>query len=427
MKEDFLQFIWGFKLFDTADLKTVAGERLEIISTGIQNKNSGPDFYNAKIKIGDTVWAGTVEIHCKASEWNSHKHQGDKAYDNVVLHVVEHADAAIQRSTGENIPMMKITYPQCFLQRYEELAASRLPVPCANYIESIDPFRIKFWLTRIATERMEGKTEEIDKLLAALHGDFEAVFYLVLFRYFGFKTNALPFEMLARSLPVNLLRKHHNSLFALEALLFGQAGFLETNEVEDAYCQQLKSEYAFLRSKYELTPMDCSVWKFAKLRPVNFPTVRIAQLAALLNKHQSLWETLLDADGIYKMFNIFDVTASEYWNNHYVFGKESANQPKKLGTNSINILAINVLSLMFFAYSNYKGDERFRDKALHLLESAKAETNTIISDWQKCKIIPRNALESQALLHLRTAYCAQHQCLQCVIGKEIVGNSLKKI
>lgn len=425
MNEDFLQFIWGLKLFDTADLKTVAGERLEIISTGIQNKDSGPDFYDAKIKIDETVWAGAVEIHCKSSDWNAHKHQNDNAYNNVILHVVETDDASVCRATGEMIPVMKITYPKCFQIRYEELSKSRLTIPCANHLDCIDLFRVKFWLTRIAMERMERKTGEIDKLIAASHGDFEAVFYCVLFRYFGFKTNALPFEMLARSLPVKLLRKHHDSLLSLEALLFGQAGFLETNEIEDSYYQQLKAEYAFLRSKYELTPMDSSLWKFAKLRPVNFPTVRIAQLAALLNKYQNLWEILIDADGLDKIFNIFDVTASEYWNNHYVFGKESTVRQKTLGTNSINVLVINVLSLMFFAYSNYKGDERFIDKALHLLESAKAESNTIISDWKKCNIIPKNALESQALLHLKTEYCSQRKCLQCIIGKEIVGTKLQ--
>ncbi|MDR1895980.1 MAG: DUF2851 family protein [Prevotellaceae bacterium] len=421
MNEDFLQFIWKFRLYDISNLKTDSGEEVQVISVGIQNKNSGPDFYDAKIKIGDTVWAGTVEVHKKSSDWIHHGHQNDKAYNNVILHVVEKNDTVIERAGGEALPALEITYPETFKQRYEELCESKHHIPCANYISGVDAFKIKFWLQRLATERLERKTEEINSLIDVTYNDIEEIFHHVLFKHFGFKTNALPFEMLARSISAQILRKYHHSLPLLEALLFGQAGFLGS-ETEDEYSRNLKSEYEFLQNKHNLVRMDKTLWKYAKLRPGNFPTVRIAQIAALFHKYQNLWETLIRLDDINEVYEFFDVTASEYWENHYVFGKISPARPKKLGKTTIDILIVNVLSPMFFAYSVYKDDDRLREKAIHFLEIAGAESNSAVDEWQRYGIKPCNALESQALLHLSAEYCSKRKCLKCAIGKDVIQN-----
>ncbi|MDR0560412.1 MAG: DUF2851 family protein [Prevotellaceae bacterium] len=424
MNEDFLQFIWNFKLFNSPELRTTDNRKLEVISSGVRNNNSGPDFYNAKIRIDGTLWAGTVEIHRKSSDWNAHGHNRDSAYNSVILHVVENEDTVIHRQNGEILPALQITCPEIYKQRYEELCKSPQNIPCSNYISNVDSFKIKFWLNRIAAERMEKKTQEINNLITVAGGDLEAVFNYVLFRYFGFKTNAVPFEMLAMSLPVRLLRKYHCSLFSLEALLFGQAGFLEQS-IDDEYFNSLKSEYSYLKSKHELAPMDRALWKFSKLRPGNFPSIRIAQIAALLHKYQSLWDIIVPLNNINDIYSIFDVKASEYWDSHYVFGKMSQKKSaKKIGKDSVNIIIINAVSLMLFVYAIYRNNESMREKSLHFLEITDAESNSIISEWSACGIIPVNALESQALLHLKNEYCLHRKCLKCAIGKEVIKNIL---
>lgn len=425
MNEDFLQFIWNFNLFTNTDLKTTEGEKIEIISKGELNKNSGPDFYNAKVKIGDTVWAGTIEIHCNASDWKRHKHETDAAYNNVILHVVEKNDCEIKRNNGQVIPALEITYPHFFKERYTELAKSESAVPCANYLTDIEPFKIQFWLNRMGAERLERKTNEIIDIINQTNGDMDKVLYYLLFKYFGFKVNTLPFEMLVLSIPVKVLRKYYKSLTSLEAVLFGQAGFLPDNP-DDEYQNKLINEYNHIKTLYSLTPIDKSVWKFSKLRPANFPTIRIAQLAQLLNKHESLWNSIMKLDNITDVYRIFDVTASEYWDNHYVFGKESAKKSKKhLGDKAAENIIVNVLSPLLFACAEYKGDEQLREKALYFMENVKAEANSVISEWGNYNIKPSNALESQALLHLKYEYCSNKKCLNCAIGKQVIQNIIK--
>jgi hypothetical protein len=425
MNEDFLQFIWNLGLYDSANLRTGEGEDIEVISAGVRNRDSGPDFYNAKIRIGDTVWAGTVEIHTKSSEWNAHGHQNDDAYNNVILHVVEKNDAVIRRKSGEIIPCVEITCPESFKKRYLELSESTQHIPCANYISDVDPFKIRFWLNRIATERLERKTADVSALMSETTNDLEEVFHCVLFRYFGFKTNALPFEMLARSLPTKLLRKYNHSLSSVEALLFGQAGFLDV-DAEDEYSFRLQTEYQFLRSKHNLAGMDKSLWKYAKLRPTNFPTIRIAQIASILSKYQSLWDIIVKLEDIKAIREIFDATASEYWDDHYVFGKISTKtSPKRLGEAAVDNLIINVLAPMVFSYSIYRGEDALKERAIHFLESLNAESNSVVNEWIKYGIKPANALQSQALLHLQTEYCDSKRCLKCAIGKEVIQNIIR--
>lgn len=423
MNEDFLQFIWNYKLYDPLNLQTISGEKVEILSTGTRNRDSGPDFCDARIKIGDTVWIGAVEIHAKSSEWYAHGHHDDKAYHNVILHVVTNDDMLVRRSGGEILPTLKISYPAAVGERYAELRESRSEIPCANHVGNVDSFKLAFWLNRLATERLERKTAEINDLLDKTFDDVEEVFHFVLFRSFGFKTNALPFEMLARALPCKLLRKYSGSLFQLEALLFGHAGFLERDDIEDDYFKRLKSEYSFLKHKHELAPMDKSIWKYSKLRPINFPTVRLAQVASLLNRHEQLWETIVSLDETKDIRNLFDVCASEYWDSHYIFGKTAAKpSPKKIGETTTDSLMINVVASMLFTYAARRGEEELKEKALNLLEITAPETNRHIAEWDNCKVKPRNALESQALLHLKFEYCTRGKCLNCAVGKEIIQN-----
>jgi hypothetical protein len=272
---------------------------------------------------------------------------------------------------------------------------------------------------------LERKTADISALMNETLNDLEEVFHCVLFRYFGFKTNALPFEMLARSLPAKLLRKYSHSLPSVEALLFGQAGFLNI-DTEDEYSFRLKTEYQFLKNKHNLVERDKSLWKYAKLRPTNFPTVRIAQIAAILSKYQSLWETVVTLEDIKDIREIFDVTASEYWDSHYVFGKVSSKvSPKRLGKDAVDNLIINVMAPMIFTYSIYKDDETLKERTIYFLESLSAESNSVIGEWIKCGVKPTNALHSQALMHLQTEYCANRKCLKCAIGKEVIQNIIK--
>jgi hypothetical protein len=422
MNEDFLQFIWNLGLYDVSSLKTDDGEKVQVIFAGIRNRDSGPDFYNAKIRIGDTLWAGTVEIHKKSSEWNLHGHQNDDAYNNVILHVVEKNDVTIVRKSGEIIPCMEVTCPENIQKRYLELSESKQQIPCANHIPEVDTFKLRFWLNRIAIERLEHKTAVITGLMDETFNDLEEVFHCVLFKYFGFKINALPFEMLARSLPTKILRKYAHSLHSVESLLFGQSGFLDF-DANDDYSFKLQSEYRFLKSKHNLVPLDKSLWKYAKLRPMNFPTIRLAQIAAILNKYQCLWETVANLNSLKDVYKVFDVTASGYWDNHYVFEKISEQaSAKRLGKKAVDNLIINVLVPMIFAYSIYRSDEAMMERAVYFLESLTPESNSTINEWIKSGYRPVNAFESQALLHLQTVYCDSKKCLTCVIGKEVIHN-----
>ena len=422
MSEDFLHFVWKFGLLDKRDLKTAAGEEVEIISAGMHNRDSGPDFNNAKIKIGDTLWVGNVEIHVKASEWLAHGHQNDKAYDNVILHAVAINDAAIFRSSGEPVSVITITYPKFIEEQYAALTNSPLNIPCRSYIPAIDDIKIRHWLSRMATERLERKAEYVEELLRQTQSDFDRVFHRLLFRYFGFKANAVPFELLAQNLPAKVLKKYHDSPFILESLLFGQAGLLE-DALDDDYYNALKAEYIFLRAKYELTPLDKSLWKFAKLRPGNFPSLRIAQIAELLHRHDDLTEAMLRAGDIREHLAIFDVAASEYWNRHYVFGKAAEKSlPKRIGRVATELIAINVTVPFMFAYAKCKGDSNLHEKALTLLDEIKPESNSTVEEWAKAGVVAASASESQALLHLYSEYCSARKCLQCAIGKIVVGN-----
>ncbi|MFY9151384.1 MAG: DUF2851 family protein [Prolixibacteraceae bacterium] len=420
MKEEFLQFIWKYGLFTKTGLKTTDGKPLEIIRTGQFNTDSGPDFFNSLIKIGDTTWAGNIEIHQKSSHWQLHKHDTDAAYDNVILHVVEKHDQDIQVNNHQ-LPTLEITYPVEILNNYEELLRSEKWIPCQEQLPEHDPFLLRFWFSSLMIERLESKTADIMKILQQNQNNWNETFYQLLARNFGMKTNALPFELLARSLPLQLLSKHKNDLFQLEALLFGQSGLLNETLLGDDYFLTLRKEFSFLYKKYKLSAIESHLWKFMRLRPINFPTVRIAQLAMLIHHSSALFSRILETEKIDDLRKLFEVSASEYWNTHYRFNKTSGeNRPKVLGETAFNNLVINTIVPLLFVYGDQHLDQAMKDRALLLLENLAPEENQIIRKWNESGIESFSAFETQALLQLKNSFCDRKKCLNCQLGAKII-------
>ncbi|MDR1985042.1 MAG: DUF2851 family protein [Prevotellaceae bacterium] len=419
MNEAFLQFIWRFGLFTRERITTTDKENLCIFDLGIINNNSGPDFFNAKIKIGEIIWVGNVEIHINASDWKRHKHNDDKAYDNVILHVVKNADCDIFRSDGSKIPVFEIQYDYKLEKRYQKLLDAQTWIACQNYVKNIDTFKIKYFLNRLLVERLEQRSAHISKILEETKNDFKEVFYRLLFRSFGFGTNALPFELLAQSTPIAAINKHRNSVLQLEALLFGQAGFLNDAPVDD-YQSKLQKEYKFLQTKFDLKPIEKHLWKFMRLRPVNFPTIRIAQLAKLLMQTEGLLSKIIAFEKPDELKIFFELNASEYWDTHYNFGKQTAKRKKSFGKKSAEKIIINLIVPYLFAYGKAKGEEKFSEKSLDLLEIISPEKNNIIEGWENIGVKVENAFYSQALIQLKTMYCNNKQCLRCTIGENII-------
>lgn len=421
MPEEFLQYVWENKLFFTKNISTTSNDKLEIIKVGERNSDSGPDFFNAKIKIGETIWAGNIEIHKKASDWHVHNHQNDKAYDNVVLHVVESADQHILRTTGEIIPTLQLSYPEHLRTNYQQLLDSKTWIPCEHQFHKINPLELQLGFNRLMIERLENKTTEITQRLLQNNNDWNETFYQMLARMFGFKVNAVPFEMLAKSLPLSVLAKHKSSLFQLEALLFGNSGLLNEQLLGDDYFLDLRKEYSFLYKKYGLKPIESHLWKFMRLRPVNFPTLRISQLAAIIQQSHGLFSKIAEIENINTLKKLFKVNTSAYWDTHYNFNKPSKiSRQKELGETSANILIINVVIPFLFVYGEKQNKNQLKDRALEFLEQLPSEKNSIITKWVNLGIQPRSAFESQALLQLKNMYCEKKKCLNCQIGVKLV-------
>lgn len=421
MKEELLHYLWRTKRFDFTNLHTTQGDTLQIFQTGDYNTHAGPDFLNAKIHIGDTTWAGNVEMHVCASDWLRHGHATDKAYDNVILHVVLEEDVPILRASGERIPCleMKTLIAPKLSSKYLELLHSEYWIPCQAQFAQVSEMTRTLWLERLLVERLEQKTELIAQQLQQNQQNWEETFYQLLARNFGVQVNMEPFELLAKSTPLLLLAKHKNSLLQIEALLFGQAGLLES-DFEDAYPHQLKKEYAFLQKKYGLTPIRGESWKFLRLRPANFPTVRIAQFAMLIFQSNHLFSKMLAATSVEEIENMLELKLSNYWLTHYRFDKDSKKSAKKLGKSTIHLIIINTIAPFLFLYGKWKSDERYKDRAFALLEQVPPEENHIIENWQQLGVKPESAYQTQALLQLKKRYCDAKKCLNCAIGNAIL-------
>ena len=419
MTEEFLTYIWKYGLIDRKSLISDTGEEIEVIALGEHNIHAGPDFVNAKIRIGNTLWAGNVEIHLNASDWKKHRHQHDRAYDNVILHVVLKADQQTERSNGTTIPTVELKFDERLYTNYTYLIGNKAWILCQNHIARIDTLLLQSWLSSVMVERLESKTNVMDGWLEKLQNNWEEVFYIQLARSFGFHLNAEPFERVARSLPLNILGWHKNNLFQLEALLFGQAGLLSDGS-QDEYESQLKAEYHHLRHKYNLKPVDRHLWKFMRLRPVNFPTVRLAQFAALIRHSTNLFRKITETEGLASLVKLFSVTPSTYWDSHYKFGSVTAARKKTLGAEASATLLINTVIPLVFLYGHKRGDEKMKARAIELLSQLPAEKNAVITRWEKAGVKSESALDTQALLQLRSNYCQKKQCLRCMVGIKIV-------
>jgi hypothetical protein len=421
--EDFLHYIWKFRLFEKADLQSTDGESIQIYSAGLHNTDSGPDFQNARIRIGDTTWAGNVELHISSSDWHKHNHTHDGAYKNVILHVVYRDDDPITLPDGRKLPTLELQsrISEELYNRYHALIfGNQTIIPCEASISSVDEFAMRTWLTRVLVERLEKRSKVVIETLELNRGDWEETFYQFLAANFGFKTNALPFELLAKSMPQHILAKHKNNPMQIEALIFGQAGFLE-GEMQDEYPNKLKEEYNFLRKKYKLTPIENHLWKFMRLRPQNFPTIRLAQFAALIARSNHLFSKVLDIRDVKALRDLFtDIPVNPYWEEHYRFDVSSKPTSKSLGAASVDVLLLNTMALFLFSYGKHLQMEHFINRSLKLLESLPAEKNNIIDDFETLGVKVNTAFESQGLLELRNNYCNFKKCLQCGIGNKIL-------
>ncbi len=421
MRESFLHFLWRWRRFDHQNLFTTQGHALEILHPGEWNTHAGPDFFNARLRLGDTIWAGNVEIHLRSSEWLLHGHSNDRAYDNVILHVVLEEDQPIIHLSGERIPCLELRHriPEKIHTTYQRLEQERAWIPCESFFtQTPDIVRLN-WLDRLLAERLEQKTESIADVLETSQNHWDEAFYRLLARNFGLKVNAEPFEALARSLPLSILAWHKNNLFQLEALLFGQAGLLE-QPMQESYPNQLAKEYQFLRHKYQLTPLTSQQWKFLRLRPANFPSIRIAQFAALIHQSAHLFSPTLEATTLREIENLFTVEPGEYWMTHFQLDKPSAKRRKTPGRDFIYLLIINTIVPFLFHYGKQKNADIYQKRALQLLESLPAESNALLDGWAALGVPVRHAYQSQALIHLKTRYCDAKRCLECAVGNAIL-------
>ncbi|MDR0365083.1 MAG: DUF2851 family protein [Bacteroidales bacterium] len=416
MSEQFLYYLWQNRLI-CGDLTLTDMRKVEILYPGSRNSGAGPDFFNARIKIERTEWAGNVEMHLRSSDWELHKHHQDKNYDNVILHVVLEDDQPVSYSNGEPIPTLvcQNNFDVDMLESYERMIANRHFVPCAGAIAHCDDFVMMSWLENIAAERLIMRQKEIEKVLEYTQNDWNRAYYVRLCRNFGFKVNAEPFELLETILPLQVLLKNNADIDDIEALVFGAAGFLEKNH-NDEYPRQLRNNFLFFKRKYEINPMEAHLWKFMRVYPGNFPTIRLSQFAQVAALNGIQFSNILGAKDIREIKSYFRVSTTPYWETHYQFDKTSWKRDKKLGNESINLLLINTILPFVFAYGRLREELSFCEKAIELFQQLPPENNYIIRKWKEIGVKAQNAMESQALLHLKEKYCNTKRCLQCRIG-----------
>jgi hypothetical protein len=429
MKEEFLHYLWKYGLYYADNLKDNEGNVIEVIKPGEYNHDAGPDFFNARIRINETEWAGNVEIHIKASHFETHGHNRDHAYDNVILHIVAEIDKRVRDARGQEVLTIKIQFDKSLLEKYTELVNNPYIIACQDEINKLDRFYIRHWLHSLVVERLSDKSEMIKRVISDTGNDWEETFYRILSRYFGFRVNTEPFEMLASALPFKIIRKHIDNRFQIEALLFGTSGMLEEglfkSALNDEYYKDLIKEFKILSVKYSLQPIHGWLWKFSRLRPVNFPTIRISQLSAMLYVTGGLFSKIIEVKNIKDLRKVFEVSASEYWNNHFVFGKKSRSMIKNTGSLATDILLINSVIPIIFIYGQNRDSCEVCERALSFLEDIHAEKNSITDEWGKAGIKADSAFDSQALIQLRNEYCRKRRCLDCRIGTKLIALGIR--
>ncbi|MDP5200952.1 DUF2851 family protein [Flavobacterium sp. DG2-3] len=423
MKEGFLHYLWKFKKFDTLNLKSVQNELITIIKTGDYLELSGPDFFNAHIEIGNQKWAGNVEIHLKSSDWYLHNHEKDPAYKNVILHVVWENDTAIFRENNTEIPILvlKDYVSKEIIENYTALIAPKTWISCERELKQIDGFVFKNWQERLFFERLERKSTFIYQLLEETNQDWEAVLFCLLAKNFGLNMNGNTFLQISKVIPFSVIRKESFEVENLEALLFGTSNLLEA-EKEDVYYKDLKFRYFYLLHKYQIEKTYTDPLQFFKLRPDNFPTIRLSQLAALYHKHQNLFSKIVDLKSVTAVYRLLNVSASLYWQNHYMFDKESPKKLKMLSKSFIDLVIINTIIPLQFAYSSIMG-ESIAEDLIDFMNEVTSEKNAIIDKFNSFGIKSKTAFESQTLLELKNEYCERKACLKCAIGIELLKNN----
>lgn len=418
--EQLLHYVWKHKILPIKMLQTTSGLPVEVIDPGLPNTNAGPDFFNAKLKIDGTLWVGNVEIHTQASDWLRHGHDRDKAYDTVILHVVSESNCDVFRTNGELVPQVVLSCPETVRQRYDELRQTDIYPPCYSILASLPKLIVHSWLSALQIERFEQKAQAISRRLEHCNNHWEDVFFITLARNFGFGLNGDAFEAWANHLPFRAIDKHRDNLFQIEAFFLGQAGLLEEDIPEaDVYYLKLQKEFRYLQHKFELSaPMTAEQWRFLRLRPGNFPHVRLAQLACLYCKQQSLFSRIMEAETLEAVKKILAARTSAYWEEHYNFRKQSPRQEKRVGENALNLIIINTVIPFLYAYGLHKTDEALCDRATFFLEALKAENNHVTRLWSDAGLPVYTAADSQALLQLQKEYCDKKDCLRCRFGYE---------
>ena len=421
MTEAFLHYLWQHRLFDNTNLRSDDGCPVEIVKPGHLNTDAGPDFFNAQLRIDGMLWSGNVEIHIHASDWRRHNHHNDPSYDSCILHVVYVNDTSTLRMDGTRIPAIELKnrFQAGLWDNYLKLIGTHGWVSCQQRLNEISDQTKNLVFDRMIAERMEEKCKMILISLKGNKDDWEECFYQYLSRNFGFQLNAMPFEMLARSLPLKYIRKEGDFRENIEALLFGQAGMLN-NSSEDEYEKKLAIIYSHLAKKYSLKNIPFSAWKFLRLRPVNFPAVRIAQLSAILWKSTYLFELFSEAGSLNKISAMLSAKPSDYWNTHYHFGKAAGYKEKKIGETSVNNILINTCIPFLYAFGKYNGNRQLSENAIVMLKELAAEENHLISKWKETGMKASSAYDSQALLQLKIVHCSEKKCLTCIIGNQLI-------
>jgi hypothetical protein len=426
LNERLLHFIWQFQYYNKSLLKTDTGELLKIVKPGTYNTHQGPDFAEAVIQIDGLTLVGNIEVHKNASDWQEHEHQSDPHFKNVILHVVWNDNQAVYDINGKLLPTLSLSnrIPKVLLERYALLLQNMQKIPCASFLPTIGHVNWVNWKERLAIEILLNRTNKIIQKLQATQGHWEAVSWHVLAYNFGLTQNAQLFQQMAENTPIQILAKHKNNIHQLEAMLLGQANFFHHQTFDDKYVQMLQKEYFFLQKKYALKPAAI-LPVFLRMRPANFPTLRLAQLAMLIHQSFHLFDAIKEAETIQRVMQLFQVTANDYSHYHYSLTDEPSERlPKKLGKQMLQNLMINTVCPMLFAYGHYHNNQRFKNKALHWLSLLPAERNVITEQWEKYQVAIQNALDSQALIQLTRCYCNEKKCLSCAIGHQILKQNI---
>ncbi len=425
--EKLMQYVWQHRLWVQQDMRTVDGRVVQVIDPGQLNTNAGPDFFNAKVKIDGKMWVGNIEIHVRASDWKRHNHNNDPAYDSVILHIVEKDDIAVYRSNGELIPQLRMPCAPDFHARYNALVGqASTELPCSAIISQLPSIYLTDWVATLAHERLYGKVNRINNLLERTTGDWEETCYITLSRNLGFGINSDAFERLALSLPLRFMGKHSDSLLSIEALLFGQSGLLDNAPIDDPYVARLKAEYGFLANKFSLQRPENLGWRMARMRPPNFPHRRIALLAMLIHGGFRLMSSIISAPDEKSLRSLFKAELTGYWASHYNFDAPSRRQSQALSDGSIDIILINTVAPLIYAYGLSRDDNDTCDRAMLMLQSLKPERNSIIELFNRAGIKSPDAFTTQALIQLRREYCEPRKCLYCRIGHRMLSAKAHK-